>query len=73
MIDADDAGHGDRQRCKKREVARPRIGCGAGKGEQCEQDRRAVRPTLPVTHLARVKPADVLERKRSTEKRCGDD
>ena len=68
MIDADRAGNGDRQRGQQRQQ---RAFAAHSIGEQmapsAQQDRGAVRPALPVAHLARVEPADILRAERAAE------
>ncbi len=68
MVDADRAGNGNRGRRKQRESAGARGSGGVREGQGGEQDRGGVRPALPVAHLARVKPAEILRAERAAEK-----
>ena len=64
MKDADCSGDGDRQGGERHQQFPP---SGDQESAQREQDRRAMWPALPVAHLARVEPADILREQRSAE------
>ena len=64
-------GNGDRERREQGQVARAGRCRRRREGERGQQDRGAVRPALPVAHLARMKAAEILRAERTAEQRHG--